>query len=637
MSYQVLARKWRPKTFKDVVGQSHITQTLINSIQNEKVAHAYLLTGTRGIGKTTIARIFAKAIRCENLSPAGEPCLVCASCESIESSNSLDYLEVDGASNNSVDDIRELVENVQYLPTSGKYKVYVIDEVHMLTVNAFNALLKTLEEPPKHVVFIFATTDPQKLLGTVLSRCLRFDFKNSNVEETKALILEIAASENIKFENDELATELAKQGKGSFRDSLSLFDQVISLSTDDVITEDILMMSLGMAKTKSVNGLVNAVLAKDKATVLSLFNTVLDENIDLKILAVQLLDKLYTVIMNTNSKNELAFSELDNTLLESLPSIEILWVYETLTKDLEWALSSFDPEKTVCFSLVKSALREQIINHDPSTIVIKKKLNKSQPKIENTNDSGKIELSPSIDRDEEKPVVVEKVETVVATSTVTDGAIDSEQEAKSEEVSNTLRSSILAEAFKTLDGPNEATAVETKSDESIPGDKNSNKTNNDSVIQPIDINDGQAPSWELFIRYLYKNSKGTAMNVERGNLLNKEDFNIKGSHLKIAFTKECLIFFDYLNNPEQKDFLTQLMSDYLAFDKTDIIINFELLEDDSIESNNFMSSVHIEEDAIEKAKEARRKDILSNKYIVEAQTLFNSEIDKVILNGTETK
>ena len=163
-----MARKWRPKQFSEVLGQEHITRTLKNSVLNKKIAHAYLLTGTRGIGKTSIARVFAKAIRCENLSETGEPCLVCQSCEDIEKSSSINYIEIDGASNNSVENIRDLIETVQYLPSSGAYKIYVIDEVHMLSVSAFNALLKTLEEPPKHVVFIFATTDPQKLLGNGL-------------------------------------------------------------------------------------------------------------------------------------------------------------------------------------------------------------------------------------------------------------------------------------------------------------------------------------------------------------------------------------------------------------------------------------------------------------------------------------
>ena len=214
MSYQVLARKWRPKNFNEVIGQDHITRTLKNSVKTQKIAHAYLLTGTRGVGKTTIARIFAKAIRCENLQNETEPCLVCDACTAVDKSQSIDYIEIDGASNNSVEDVRELIENVQYLPTSGKYKVYVVDEVHMLTVNAFNALLKTLEEPPEHVVFIFATTDPQKLLGTVLSRCQRLDFKNVSVDVIKNHLAKIIEQEKLSVESENILYAIAKYARG---------------------------------------------------------------------------------------------------------------------------------------------------------------------------------------------------------------------------------------------------------------------------------------------------------------------------------------------------------------------------------------------------------------------------------------
>ncbi|NBO35255.1 MAG: DNA polymerase III subunit gamma/tau, partial [Actinobacteria bacterium] len=173
-----LYRKYRPGQFSDVIGQEHVTGPLSRALNSGNINHAYLFTGTRGVGKTSIARLFAKAIICEQPKSDLNPCLVCASCRDIDAGNSMDYLEIDGASNNSVDDVRSLIENVQYLPARGKYKIYVIDEVHMLSVSAFNALLKTLEEPPQHAIFILATTDPHKLLGTVISRCQRYDFKN---------------------------------------------------------------------------------------------------------------------------------------------------------------------------------------------------------------------------------------------------------------------------------------------------------------------------------------------------------------------------------------------------------------------------------------------------------------------------
>ena len=192
MAYQVLARKWRPKKFQDVIGQEHVTKSLQNAIAKDKIGHAYMMVGTRGVGKTSVARIFAKAIRCENLTSDINACGTCKACLDFDTETSMNVIEIDGASNNSVDNIRELISNVHYLPTSGRFKVYIIDEVHMLSTNAFNALLKTLEEPPAHVVFIFATTEAQKLLGTVLSRCQRFDFRNVSVARLVEHVKEIS-------------------------------------------------------------------------------------------------------------------------------------------------------------------------------------------------------------------------------------------------------------------------------------------------------------------------------------------------------------------------------------------------------------------------------------------------------------
>jgi DNA polymerase-3 subunit gamma/tau len=566
LSYQVLARKWRPKNFNDVKGQDHITRTLVNSIKNEKIAHAYLLTGTRGIGKTTIARIFARAIRCENLSPEGNPCLKCDSCISIESGHSLDYLEVDGASNNSVDDMRDLIENVQYLPTNGKYKVYVIDEVHMLTVSAFNALLKTLEEPPAHVVFIFATTDPQKLLGTVLSRCQRFDFKNSTPEETKKLLLEVAQKEGITFESESLALELAKQGKGSFRDSLSLFDQVISLSSTSTITEEALMLSLGMAKTQSVNMMVNSLLAKNKDVVIEIYNKVLDENIDLKIFSKQVLDKFYNLLVNIDSSGNLQNTDLDSEALEAVSLVEILWIYENLSKDLEWALSSFDPEKTCSVAFIKAALREQILNLSSEKVSLKK----------NSNDvTEPVHAEPVV---QAKVIQVEEVEPI--------------QEPVIEEITK-----------EEVEAPKEET--------------------------------NKPKSWEAFIKFLYRNNRTLAVNVERGNLLNVEDFTRESSQLKVAFSQECRIFFDFLGDPERKNELIELMAEYLGHERSNVFLSLEMMDDETKETTNFMSAVEIEEDGIRKNKEQIKQNILNNKHIKIAESLFNSKIERVVLNEDE--
>jgi DNA polymerase-3 subunit gamma/tau len=240
MNYIVTARKWRPQTFDQIVGQEHITTTLKNALTNNRIAHAFLFTGPRGVGKTTAARILAKVLNCLN-PQKGEPCNQCELCLSFQSSQTLDIIEIDGASNRRIDEIRTLRESVKYAPSKGKYKVYIIDEVHMLTTESFNALLKTLEEPPEHVIFIFATTDVHKVPLTIISRCQRFDFRRIEMAAIKKLLKEIAEAEKIKI--DDLAlTLIAKKSDGALRDAQSLFDQVISFSGGNVQSEVISKM-----------------------------------------------------------------------------------------------------------------------------------------------------------------------------------------------------------------------------------------------------------------------------------------------------------------------------------------------------------------------------------------------------------
>ncbi len=229
----VTARKWRPQTFKDVVGQEHITQTLLNAIKNNRIHHAYLFSGPRGVGKTTTARILARALNC--LEPQGnEPCNNCASCIPVLEGRSLDVIEIDGASNNSVDDIRKLRENAKYPPAAGKYKMYIIDEVHMLSTSAFNALLKTLEEPPPHLMFVFATTESHKLPATILSRCQRFEFHRMEIGKIVSQLKMIAEKEGIGIDEESLVT-IAKKADGSMRDSQSIFDQVVAFCGKKIV------------------------------------------------------------------------------------------------------------------------------------------------------------------------------------------------------------------------------------------------------------------------------------------------------------------------------------------------------------------------------------------------------------------
>jgi DNA polymerase-3 subunit gamma/tau len=260
MSYQVLARKWRPRKFAELVGQEHVVRALTNALDTGRMHHAYLFTGTRGVGKTTIARIFAKSLNCER-GQSADPCGECSVCTAVDEGRFVDLLEIDAASNTGVDDVREVIENAQYAPSRGRFKVYLVDEVHMLSKNAFNALLKTLEEPPPHVKFLLATTDPQKLPVTVLSRCLKFNLKRLLPEQISGQMRHILGAENIAYDDGAIG-ELARAADGSLRDGLSLLDQAIAYGGGALHAEDVRTM-LGSVARGQVLGVLDALAAGD--------------------------------------------------------------------------------------------------------------------------------------------------------------------------------------------------------------------------------------------------------------------------------------------------------------------------------------------------------------------------------------
>lgn len=294
MDYQVSARKYRPGTFGDVIGQPHVVQTLVNAINTRRIAPAFLFSGTRGVGKTTVARILAKALNCEQ-GPTGMPCNVCPNCVEITQGTSVDVIEIDGASNTSVDDVREIRENVKFTPFRGGYRVYIIDEVHMLSNSAFNALLKTLEEPPPHVVFIFATTEIHKIPPTILSRCQHYNFRRIPRAEIIERLRHVAAQDGITVEERSL-TALARASEGSMRDALSLLDQAVAFGGKTINHADLEAL-LGAVPQEHVRAMIEAVIAQDSPAALRVIHRLLNQGHDLRAYCADLVEYVRNLLV----------------------------------------------------------------------------------------------------------------------------------------------------------------------------------------------------------------------------------------------------------------------------------------------------------------------------------------------------
>jgi DNA polymerase III subunit gamma/tau len=341
MSYQVLARKWRPKSFSELMGQEHVVTVLVNALTQQRLHHAYLFTGTRGVGKTTIARIFAKSLNCE-LGITATPCGTCDACVDIDQGKFVDLLEIDAASRTKVDDTREILDNVQYAPTRGRYKVYLIDEVHMLSRSSFNALLKTLEEPPEHVKFILATTDPQKLPVTVLSRCLQFHLKALTIKQISDKIIEILSKEAVTFDDEAIAL-LAKAARGSMRDCLSLTDQCIAQGKGNISRDDVQQM-LGGVDRDWVFKILIALLKQDSAGLMQLSLNIASYAPSYSRLSAELIQLLHQVAMaqvvDTNFNLPVEHQKLLRRFCQLMSPEDVQLYYQivlTARKDLPYA------------------------------------------------------------------------------------------------------------------------------------------------------------------------------------------------------------------------------------------------------------------------------------------------------------
>jgi len=399
MKNQALARKWRPKNFDSIVGQEFAIQAIKNSIQNERIHHAYLFSGTRGVGKTTIARIFAKCLNCQT-GVTDTPCCECSSCLEIDQSKAIDVIELDAASNTQVDNMRELMENANYQPTSSPYKVFIIDEVHMLSKSSFNAMLKTLEEPPAHVIFILATTDPEKIPVTVVSRCLHFNLMQMTNEELIGQLKKIFDEEKINY--DEPAVDMIAQfAEGSMRDALSLADRVINYTNGEVISEK-LQAILGIISKDTTTDLIEAIVNNKKEVVQSILSTIKTANLSYENILKTLSERFYDISVEQTfnehpDRTKSMADVIDPKLLQTLYQITIHGL-----KDLPLA-----PNPYVGFVMTVIRLMNFMPNNNPNNMSlepnketqpnsIKKSNSTEEPEKKNlTSDDSYIKINPN--------------------------------------------------------------------------------------------------------------------------------------------------------------------------------------------------------------------------------------------------
>ncbi|QSP93703.1 DNA polymerase III subunit gamma/tau [Marinobacter salinisoli] len=418
MSYQVLARKWRPRTFQDMVGQEHVLQALIHALESQRLHHAYLFTGTRGVGKTTIGRLLARCLNCETGITA-TPCGECSSCIEIQDGRFVDLIEIDAASRTGVDDMRELTDNVQYAPTRGRYKVYLIDEVHMLTNQSFNAFLKTLEEPPEHVKFLLATTDPQKLPVTVLSRCLQFNLKRMTPEHIVGHLQHVLTEEQIPFEEPALWL-LARAADGSMRDALSLTDQAIAFGNQNLAASDVSNM-LGTIDQRDIERLVDALVQRDGPGLLTEINRISDFAPDYSVILADLLSLFHRVtteqVVPGTADNALGDARQVQTLARKLSAEDAQLFYQvalTGRKDL-----SITPDARMGFEMTllrMLAFRPGAERREPPKL--SSTTPAANPETKDEPDPASIEPASSVDVGAEPP----QIETESPVSNANDGA-----------------------------------------------------------------------------------------------------------------------------------------------------------------------------------------------------------------------
>ena len=391
MTYQVIARKWRPQTFDELIGQFHISNTLKNAIVNDRVGHAFLFTGVRGVGKTTTARILAKRLSCDNPTD-GNPCNKCDACKDVQNGKHIDIVEIDGASNTGVDDVKVLREAAKYLPSRGKYKVYIIDEVHMLSEKAFNALLKTLEEPPAHVKFIFATTDPHKIPITIKSRCQIYDFRSISLDEIFNQLKLILDTDGIKYEDSALYL-ISKKAEGSMRDAQSLLEQVIAFASNNITKLDVLNI-LGVTDSDVLFNITNAILDNSIEEIILIIDKLIKSGINLIHFYKELIEHFHSIMVAKNVKEPFKVLKMPKFEIERYIT-QSKEFDDSFVKQYQLLIDGFDLLKSSQFQRITFEMNIiKIANYKPVTPLkdILKFVNKLSKTFENNPNTKKIEI-----------------------------------------------------------------------------------------------------------------------------------------------------------------------------------------------------------------------------------------------------
>jgi len=628
LAYQVIARKYRPQAFEELVGQAHVTQTLQNALSSDRFPHAILFNGPRGTGKTTSARIIAKTLLCENPKDHS-PCQVCKNCEDVQASRHLDLYEIDGASNNGVDDIRDLRETIGYMPTSGKFKIYIIDEVHMLSTSAFNALLKTLEEPPAHVIFMFATTEAQKIPATILSRCQRFDLRMLSLNEIKNHLAKICDSEKIGFE-DAALWMLAKQAKGSIRDSLTLLDQVISFGPDKVAQKTV-MDVLGLSDRSLLFNALRAIAGQDKFLMLETTQSLVDSGYDPLLFLEEFMEILRHALMVRSGVHKKMALEIPINEVEDLEEIvkrfreeEIQFLFDITLHGTQRVSYSRDMPTAFEMHMFKLLLAPRLT----STESVEVPAAVAEPQSPLPQASAKTETAPTtepLSTPSQSPVASQKT---AASPQTSPAPAQSKKDREPTPQQAEPPGQAMATAAPTAN-PQFQAAVATETSETLGASEASPST--DAVAPPVRTTEAPVDgpidkNWDLFVTKVKASNGFLGALLEHTSIYQEDE-----KTLTLGLPPKMNFLLDKLQDPKNLE-RTQKFLQSLWRDSREVEISV-LGKKESLQAPS--PKAKMEQMAVQK-KEADQNSVESHPLVKATQNMFTGKITKIIENPRRT-